>query len=73
MTLVPFSHSAVWVGFYLEKVNHSGQGLPFHFVLAQHVAQWGSNPQRASQSTIANQSDKKINKPKGAVDVSSLI
>lgn len=59
--------------FYLEKVNHSGQGLPFCFVLAQHVAQWGFSPQSESQSAIAKQSDKKINKPKVAIGVSSLV
>lgn len=73
MTIVPLSHSAVWVGFYLEKVNHSGLGLPFCFVLAQHAAQWGFRPYCESQSTIANRSDKKINKPKVAVGVGSLV
>lgn len=61
------------MGFYLGKVKYSGRRLFFCFVLAQHVAQWGSSPQRESQSAVANQSDKMINTPKLAVGVTSLI
>jgi len=61
------------MGFYPEKLKYSGQGLSFWFVLAQRKAQWGSTPQRESQSAVASQSDKMTNTLKLAVGVTSLI